>query len=75
MRVVAHIDFMIELRAKSLCPVMVDTNSEAMSSFFHGSTGGQTTFHMLAAIFMQPHLSLPFLDGLILLYNGEILSE
>ena len=30
---------------------------------------------MLAAIFMQPHLSPPLLDGLVLLYNGEILPE
>lgn len=54
---------------------MVDTDSEAMSFFFQGSTGGQTTFCMLAATFMQPHLSPPFLDGLVLLYNGEILPE
>jgi hypothetical protein len=54
---------------------MVDTDSEAMSSFFQGSIGGQTTFHMLAATFMQPHLSPPLLDGLVLLYNGEILPE
>ena len=54
---------------------MVDTDSEAMSYFFQGSTGGQTTFCMLAATFMQPHLSPPLLDGLVLLYNGEILPE
>jgi hypothetical protein len=54
---------------------MVDTDSEAMSSFFQGSIGGRTTFHMLAATFMQPHLNPPLLDGLVLLYNGEILPE
>jgi hypothetical protein len=54
---------------------MVDTDSVAMSSFFQGSTGGQTTFYMLAATFMQPHLNPPLLDGLVLLYNGEILPE
>ena len=54
---------------------MVDTDSVAMSSFFQGSTGGLTTFYMLAATFMQPHLSPPLLDGLVLLYNGEILPE
>jgi hypothetical protein len=54
---------------------MVDTDRDAMSSFFQGSTGGQTTFCMLAATFMQPHLSPPLLDGLVLLYNGEILPE
>ena len=54
---------------------MVDTDSVAISSFFQGSTGGQTTFYMLAATFMQPHLTPPLLDGLVLLYNGEILPE
>ena len=54
---------------------MIDADSEAMSSFFQGSTGGQTKFYMLAATFMQPHLYPPLLDGLVLLYNGEILPE
>jgi hypothetical protein len=54
---------------------MVDTDIVAMSSFFQGSTGGQTTFYMLAATFMQPHLNPPLLDGLVLLYNGEMLPE
>ena len=54
---------------------MVDADREAMGSFFQGSAGGQTTFCMLVATLMQPHLSPPLLDGLILLYNGEILPE
>lgn len=54
---------------------MVDTDSVAMRSFFQGSTGGQTTFYMLAATFMQPHLNPPLLDGLVVLYNGKILPE
>jgi hypothetical protein len=54
---------------------MIDTNRDAMGCFFQGSTGGQTTFCMLVATFMQPHLNPPLLDGLILLYNGEILPE
>jgi hypothetical protein len=54
---------------------MVDTDSVAMSSFFQGSTGGQTTFYMLAATFMQPQLTPPLLDGLVLFYNGKILPE
>jgi hypothetical protein len=54
---------------------MVDTDRDAMRSFFQGSTGGHTTFCMLAATFMQPHLRPPLLDGLVLLYNGEILPE
>jgi len=46
-----------------------------MRYFFQGSAGGQTTFYMLAATFMQPHLSPPLVDGLVLLYNGKILPE
>ncbi|GAH91623.1 unnamed protein product, partial [marine sediment metagenome] len=47
---------------------MVDTNGDARRYFFQGSAGGQTTFCMLAATFIQPHLRLPLLDGLVLLY-------
>jgi hypothetical protein len=54
---------------------MVDTEQEAMGYFFQGSTGARTTFCMLAATFTQPHLAPPLLDGLVLLYNGEMLSE
>jgi hypothetical protein len=54
---------------------MVDTKRDAMSYFFQGSAGAQTTFYMLAATFMQPHLSPPLVDGLVLLYNGKILPE
>ena len=54
---------------------MVDTNEDAMGCFFQGSTGGQATFCMLAATFMQPHLEPPLLDGLVILYNGKLLPE
>jgi hypothetical protein len=54
---------------------MVDVNEDALGYFFQGSTGGQTTFCMLTATFMQPHLEFPLLDGLIILYNGELLEE
>jgi hypothetical protein len=54
---------------------MIDKNGYAMTHFFQGSTGGQTTFCMLGATFMQPHLEPPLTDGLMLLYNGEPLSE
>ncbi len=54
---------------------MVDTDTDAMKYFFQGSAGGQTTFFMLAGTLMQPHLSPPLLDGLVLLYNGKILPE
>ncbi len=54
---------------------MVDRDRDAMRYFFQGSAGGQTTFYMLAATFMQPHLSPPLIDGLVLLYNGEMLPE
>lgn len=54
---------------------ILDPNKDAVSYFFQGSGGGQTTFYMLAATFMQPHLSPPLLDGLVLLYNGEVVPE
>jgi len=53
---------------------LVDSDRDAMNSFFQGSIGGMTTFYMLVATFMQPHLNPPLLDGLIILYNGKILS-
>ena len=54
---------------------IVDTDRDAIGYFFQGSAGGQTTFYMLAATFIQPHLTPPLLDGLILLYNDEIMPE
>jgi hypothetical protein len=54
---------------------ILDANKDVVRYFFQGSGGGQTTFYMLAATFMQPHSSPPFLDGLVLLYNGEALPE
>ena len=50
---------------------MIDPQLEALQGFFQGSAGGQTTFYMLTATFLQPHLDPPLADGLILLYNGE----
>ena len=54
---------------------MIDRDRDAMGYFFQGSAGAQTTFYMLAATFMQPHLSPPLVDGLVLLYNGKMLPE
>ena len=54
---------------------MVDLDRDAMNNFFQGSTGGMTTFYMLAATFMQTHLNPPLLDGLVILYNGKRLSR
>jgi len=54
---------------------MVDPGQDAMRYFFQGSAGARTTFYMIAATFMQPHLNPPLLDGLIFLYNGEMLPE
>jgi hypothetical protein len=54
---------------------MVDPDGYGMNYFFQGSAGGQTTFYILAATFLQPHLDPPLIDGLVLLYNGEILPE
>ena len=50
---------------------MIDPQLEALQGYFQGSAGGQTTFYMLAATFLQPHIDPPLADGLILLYNGE----
>ena len=54
---------------------MIDPGQEALQGFFQGSAGGQTTFYMVAATFLQPHLDPPLADGLILLYNGEAFPE
>ena len=54
---------------------MVDPDRDAMRYFFQGSAGARTTFYMICATFMQPHLNPPLLDGLVFLYNGEMLPE
>ena len=54
---------------------MLDPDRDAMGYFFQGSVGARTTFYVLGATFLQPHLDPPLLDGLVLLYNGEILPE
>jgi len=54
---------------------MVDPDKDAVAYFFQGSAGARTTFYLLAATFLQPHLDPPLLDGLVLLYNGKILPE
>lgn len=54
---------------------MVDPDRDAMGYFFQGSAGARTTFYMLGATFLQPHLNPPLLDGLVLLYNGEVIPE
>jgi len=54
---------------------MVDSDRDAMRYFFQGSAGARTTFYMIGATFMQPHLNPPLLDGLVFLYNGEMLPE
>ena len=54
---------------------MVDPDRDAMRYFFQGSAGARTTFYMIGATFMQPHLNPPLLDGLVFLYNGEMLPE
>ena len=52
---------------------MIDKEEDAVRYFFQGSAGAQTSFYMLTATFLQPHLRPPLLDGLVLLYNGKIL--
>lgn len=50
---------------------MIDPKGTALTDFFQGSMGAQSTFHLVAATFLQPQLDPPLLDGMILLYNGE----
>ncbi len=52
-----------------------DPQQTAWRSFFQGSAGGQTTYYLLAATLMQPHLDPPLADGLVVLYNGEAFPE
>jgi hypothetical protein len=54
---------------------MVDEKEDAVRYFFQGSGGAQTSFYMITATFLQPQVSPPLLDGLVLLYNGNILPE
>ena len=54
---------------------MVDPDRDAMRYFFQGSAGARTTFYMIGSTVMQPHLNPPLLDGLVFLYNGEMLPE
>jgi hypothetical protein len=54
---------------------MIDETEAAKKHFFQGSYGGQATFYMIAATFLQPQNNLPLLDGMILLYNGKAFPE
>jgi hypothetical protein len=64
--------FPVVQRAYRLAVInMIDPELTALQGFFQGSAGGQTTFYMLTATFLQPHEDPPLADGLILLYNGE----
>jgi hypothetical protein len=74
---VLHIDMIVTpSRPLRIATVnMVDPDRDAMGYFFQGSAGARTTFYMLGATFLQPHLDPPLIDGLVLLYNGEILQE
>ena len=70
--------YSIDLPHRSLRVVAVnlrDARQAAWTSFFQGSTGGQTTYYLLAATLMQPQLSPPLADGLVVLYNGKAFPE
>lgn len=54
---------------------MVDPENNAMRYFFQGSAGARTTFYMIGATLMQPHLKPPLVDGLVFIYNGAMLPE
>ncbi|MDJ0720370.1 MAG: hypothetical protein QNJ04_02000 [Desulfobacterales bacterium] len=68
----------IELPQRTLRVVAVDLRDlrqVAGRIFFQGSSGGQTTYYLLAATLMQPQLSPPLADGLVVLYNGKKFPE
>ncbi len=70
--------YSIDLPHRSLRVVAVnlrDVRQAAWTSFFQGSAGGQTTYYLLAATLMQPQLTPPLADGLVVLYNGEAFPE
>lgn len=56
---------------------IIDTNKICMGCYFQGSLGGSMTAVMLGTNILQPQFvySSPFLDGVILLYNGSPLKE
>ncbi len=68
----------IQLPQRSLRVVAVDLRDLRQAAgriFFQGSSGGQTTYYLLAATLMQPQLSPPLADGLVVLYNGQNFPE
>ncbi len=70
--------YSVDLPHRSLRVVAIDlrdVRQAAWTSFFQGSTGGQTTYYLLAATLMQPQLTPPLADGLVVLYNGESFPE
>lgn len=76
----------IEVQALHLLPLgsrfarvavvdLVDPEARALTQFFQGSAGGQTTYCMVAATLLQPQHAPPLVDGLIVLYNGSEFPE
>ena len=54
---------------------MADEKSLGLKYFFQGSLGGQATFNMITATFLQPQSRPHFIDGLVLTYNGRPFPE
>ncbi len=70
--------YTIDLPHRSMRVVAVDfqdPRQKAWGAFFQGSAGGQTTYYLLCATLMQPQLSPPLADGLVVLYNGTAFPE
>ena len=68
----------IDLPSRPLRVVAVnlhDARQAVWRHFFHGSSGGQTTYYLLAATLMQPQLRPPLADGMVVLYNGLSFPE
>ena len=52
-----------------------DARQAVWRSFFQGSTGGQTTYGLLAATLMHPQRTPPLAEGRVVLYNGKAFPE
>lgn len=52
-----------------------DADTILVKTFFQGSTGGQATYNVLTASFLQPQMQDPLLDGVVFTVNGKFVPE
>ena len=53
---------------------IIDPEELCMGYFFQGSHGAYVTACMITAHFTQPQSQIPLVDGLVILYNGQVLQ-